>query len=125
MGVYMAHQPTSTAGKNLVHFDQLFKSNKFQKYDYGPVLNLAKYGQATPPEYDLTKITHPAVYVIYGANDWFVPLSGVEKLKTDLSNAKEFYEISNPKSNHMDPLIGIDDAIEVNKKMISILEENP
>ena len=123
MGVYMSHQPSSTALKNIVHFNQLFSTDKFAKFDYGPIQNLAIYGKLIPPEYHLASISHPAVYVIYGRNDWFVPLSGVEALKKELK-AKEYYEISNVKSNHMDALIGLEDAIEVNQKVASILEEN-
>ena len=124
MGVYMAHMPTSTSAKNLLHFHQLFRSNKFQKYDYGATENEERYNQPEAPQYNLTAITYPSIYVIYAANDWFVPLSGVEALKKDLTGAKEFYKISNPKANHIDPLIGKDIASEVNQKVLDILKAN-
>ena len=124
LGVYTSHMPTSTSAQNLLHFDQLFTSNRFQKFDHGMITNLQVYGRRDPPEYPLANITHRDLYVIYSDNDWFVPLSGVEQLRTDLNaSAREFYLISNPQTNHMDPLIGKDVAIEVNKKVLSILDK--
>jgi len=125
MGVYTSHMPSSTAIKNIVHFDQLFHVNIFQKYDYGSVQNLVKYGTATVPQYDLTKITLQPLYVIYGLNEWFVPLDGVNMLKNDLNVPNDnFWPVPNNLTNHMDTLIGLNDAILVNEKVISILGVN-
>ena len=122
LGVYTAHMPTSTSAQNLLHFDQLFSSNRFQKFDHGILRNPQLYGSPQPPEYPLANITHRAIHVIYSDNDWFVPISGVERLQQDLNaTAAEFYLISKPHTNHMDPLIGRDVAVEVNKKVLSIL----
>lgn len=121
MGVYISNIPTSTAAKNLIHFKQMFHSNEFKKFDYGIDGNEQHYNSTTPPKYKLDNITHPNVLVIYSLNDYFVPLDGVQTLKSDLKQAK-FYQISNEKSNHMDPLIGIDIAKEVNYKIIDYLK---
>jgi len=45
-------------------------SGKFRKFDYGtPFANADRYnGQITPPEYDLSKITAPVVF-LYGQSD--------------------------------------------------------
>lgn len=40
----------------------------FVKYDFGRRENLRRYGQATPPSYDLSKVTTP-VYLFYGLGD--------------------------------------------------------
>lgn len=45
-------------------------SGKFQKYDYGEEKNLEIYGQATPPRYDLTKVTAP-VAMYTGTKDLY------------------------------------------------------
>lgn len=118
--------PTTTAAQNLVHFDQVFKTNRFQKFDHGSEeKNLIKYGSPKPPEYDLKGITHPNIYLIYGLNDFYMSEDGVEMLKADLKNAREFYQLSDPKANHMDPIIGINTAVEVNQKVIGILSGYP
>jgi hypothetical protein len=41
----------------------------FRQYDYGFLKNLLKYGNTTPPEYNLAAITSP-VSLIVGPNDW-------------------------------------------------------
>ena len=99
----------------------MFHSNEFKKFDYGIDGNEQHYNSTTPPKYKLDNITHPNVLVIYSLNDYFVPLDGVQTLKSDLKRAK-FYQISNKKSNHIDPLIGIDIAKEVNYKIIDYLK---
>ena len=40
----------------------------FIPYSYGWLSNLRRYGQITPPPYDLNKVTAP-VYIFYGPND--------------------------------------------------------
>ena len=121
LGVYTSQVPTTTSNRNVMHFHQLFNSNRFQKYDHGDGVNLALYGTTYPPEYNIRAISHPNVYVIYARNDWYVPMDGVAMLKRDL-RAREFYEISDPQANHMDPLIGLNIAREVNWKVITTLE---
>ena len=38
----------------------------FQRYDFGPLENELRYGQSTPPAYDLSKVTCP-VFSFFGA----------------------------------------------------------
>ena len=125
--------PTSTSAQNLLHFEQLFSSNRFAKFDHGLVKNQELYGGSSlPPEYDLTSITFTnPLPVIYSDNDWFVPVSSVEALRADLINTTtatpqpfqvEFYLISQPGANHLDPLIGREVALEVNRKVVDVLK---
>lgn len=60
--------PAGASVKQLIHYAQEIKSGKFRKYDYGVIQNLIKYGQLTPPDYDLSNVAVP-VAVLYGAND--------------------------------------------------------
>jgi hypothetical protein len=55
-------------------------SGKFLYYDYGK-LNMAKYKQPTPPEYNLQSVTAP-VALFYGNNDPYVDRT-VSILSTD------------------------------------------
>ena len=52
----VAHDPAGAGWRNIIHFGQIIKSKKFQRYDYGKTENMQRYGQETPPEYDLSKI---------------------------------------------------------------------
>ncbi|KAG0444947.1 hypothetical protein HPB47_013192 [Ixodes persulcatus] len=47
--LYLCHTPAGTSMKNVIHFDQLVKSKKAQKFDYGKVINREYYGQFVPP----------------------------------------------------------------------------
>lgn len=90
-------------------------------YDHGPNENLLVYGSPRPPKYRLDRITHKNIYVIYAKNDWFVPIHGIHALKRDIPHLREIYQISNPQANHIDPLVGMTVALEVNAKIINIL----
>ena len=106
----------------MLHLAQLLASNKFERYDYGMMENLRRYGRTSAPEYDLTAITHKNIHVIYAPNDWLVPMKGgISMLRSDLKLVRDFYEISNSKANHLDSLLGTDVAVEVNRKVLEIL----
>lgn len=59
--------PGGTALRVIYHIGQQV-NNKFAHYDFGKD-NLKIYGQSTPPEYDIKKITVP-VYIVYSVGDW-------------------------------------------------------
>ena len=59
--VYFGHSPSGTSAKNLVHFLQMAKANRFQKFDYGHRGNMLMYNSSTPPEYNLKNIHTPIV----------------------------------------------------------------
>jgi lysosomal acid lipase/cholesteryl ester hydrolase len=63
------HLPAGTSVPSVVHYAQGVTSTSFMKYDYGPEKNLEVYGQISPPEYDLSKITAP-VALYWAENDW-------------------------------------------------------
>ncbi len=47
---YLGHFPAGTSFMCVDHFRQLFLAKRFQRYDYGPEINLKKYGQEEPTE---------------------------------------------------------------------------
>jgi gastric triacylglycerol lipase len=59
--VYSSRTPAGTSVRNMVHFAQLFRSKGLQQYDWGCGLfsceNMNKYGQKTPPVYNLSAFT--------------------------------------------------------------------
>ena len=49
--------------RNLIHYAQIVHAEKFQRFDFNKASNLVKYGQTTPPEYDLSQYRVPiAIY---------------------------------------------------------------
>lgn len=74
MKVLFAHYPAGSSLKCFKHYIQILKSGRFQEYDYGNVMNLRLYGQATPPEIDLSSIGDLGIPIVmtYGKDDTIV-----------------------------------------------------
>lgn len=47
--------PAGQGYKTIIHYGQMIHGDvqKFQRFDHGTIGNMEKYGQATPPDYDL------------------------------------------------------------------------
>lgn len=76
---FVARFPCGSSVKNLNHFGQLIKSDKFCKFDYGQAKNLQIYGTKTPPNYNLTKITEP-IHLFVGEYDRLADLTDTKRL---------------------------------------------
>ncbi|XP_059093434.1 lipase 3-like [Tigriopus californicus] len=72
---YLDHLPGGTSTQTFVHYAQLFlDKDRFARYDYGPVRNQLEYGQDTPPEYDLSKVSAPTALFVGNADDLADPV---------------------------------------------------
>uniref|UniRef100_A0A182YPP6 AB hydrolase-1 domain-containing protein n=1 Tax=Anopheles stephensi TaxID=30069 RepID=A0A182YPP6_ANOST len=61
---------TSVSTRQLIHVGQLMQTKRFQQFDYrNYMLNTQKYGQAKPPEYNLSRVLLP-VSLFHGTNDF-------------------------------------------------------
>lgn len=69
LGVFMAHYPSGSSFKGFDHFGQIYRANKFQRYDYGQEANMNIYGQITPPEIDLSLIKGMKIAQFVGKYD--------------------------------------------------------
>ncbi|XP_060867445.1 uncharacterized protein LOC132942812 [Metopolophium dirhodum] len=78
-------QPTSV--KTVKHYFQLLLSGRFTNYDYGPIGNMAHYHSRQVPEYDISKITAPAI-IMYSKRDNLVPPQDIKWLLNNLPNIK-------------------------------------
>ncbi|XP_050080629.1 lipase 3-like [Anopheles maculipalpis] len=114
---------TSVSTRQLIHFGQLMQTKKFQQFDYrNYMINTQKYGQAKPPEYNLSRVLLP-VSLFHGTNDFITSKKDALRLKDELRNVKNFIEI--PDMNHIgfvysDRLYGL-----VNRKIIDIFNQHP
>lgn len=63
-----AYTPAGISYRQLLHFIQIVKFNRFQQYDFKRDKNLRIYGMESPPKYDLSRI-HVPIYIFYGTND--------------------------------------------------------
>ncbi|XP_013192739.2 lipase 3 [Amyelois transitella] len=117
------HFPAGCSLKQLLHYAQIITSGYFRPYDYGIVLNLAKYGSSKPSDYDVSNIDAP-VYILHGQNDWFSNITDVEILIDKLPNFKELFVVPWKSFNHMDFLYSKDIKTLVYDKLSSILKIN-
>jgi len=102
--VYIAHAPAGVSTQTFAHYGQIIMSRKFQMYDYGSSKNKDRYGQVTPPQYDVSQIEVPT-YLFWGDDDWLAPPADVEMLIPKLRNVigKTFLK----KFNHLDFVWGL------------------
>ncbi|GFX98846.1 gastric triacylglycerol lipase [Trichonephila clavipes] len=100
IGVYGAHTPAGSSVKSVAHFGQMIESD-FAKFDYGKRENIARYGQATPPKYNLSSITTP-VALISGLNDNLADPADVAIVANQLKSLVSNYVIPLPDFNHID-----------------------
>lgn len=106
--IYYTHTPAGTSVRNMVHFAQMYKSKKFQMYDYGNSKeNKKHYGQPTPPRYNASDMTVP-VALYWAQNDWLADPTDVKALLPLLPNKLYNNYIKN--WDHLDFIWGMDAA---------------
>ncbi|CAN7995096.1 unnamed protein product, partial [Ixodes hexagonus] len=105
--VYMCRIPSGTSLKNFLHFLQLIKSQKPQKFDNGPEKNTKVYGQAEPPLYNLDSLTTD-VGVFWSLGDKLVSPDTVVQLIQDLGpRVKKNFYIGDPDYSHINFFIAL------------------
>lgn len=92
--VIFGHTPAGAATQQFIHYAQLIRSGKFQKFDFDSLIrNIKKYGRAKPPTYNIANIKVP-VYLHYSLMDITATKDDVLELKKRLPNVKGAYELS-------------------------------
>lgn len=114
--------PAGSSIRQMLHYVQNAQSGKFNMYDYG-LENLVKYGQLSPPEYNLTAVTAP-VYLHYANNDWFSAVTDVERLSTVLPNVRGMFFMPWMEWNHFDYMYAIGVKRYCYDNVIAIIEAN-
>jgi pimeloyl-ACP methyl ester carboxylesterase len=118
--VYASHFPSPTSVYTFVHWLQIIRSMGFAMFDYGLITNLEKYGQATPPKYDLTQYQGPPLYLHHGGADMLCDPTDFQTLASTLpsSSITEIYFY--PPWGHLDFVWGLD-AVQCYAKILDIL----
>ena len=121
MGVFMGHYPAGASLRCFDHFAQLIRAKKFQRYDFGEKMNMAKYGQKIPPEIDLTKIHGTKIIQIGGSLDKLADPTDNKWLNEQLGSNViyfKYYELG-----HMGFLLAKD--MQFMMDVIDLLKQNP
>ncbi|KFB46694.1 AGAP003082-PB-like protein [Anopheles sinensis] len=121
--VYAGHNPSEISTKQVLHFAQLNRAERFQQFDYGHDKdNLIHYGSPTPPVYNLTLATVPVV-IYYGLNDWLIHPRNVIRLKNELVNLVSINAVEDPDFNHLDFVLAKQVRSLVYEKILKDLEQ--
>lgn len=98
--------PAGLSLGQILHYMQLSSSRKFQQFDYDDAnLNIQHYGQSTPPEFDLTKVTTD-IYTYKSDKDTTTPVYYVKLLEQALKNVKGLYPMEISGLSHTDFIYG-------------------
>lgn len=93
MPYILSQTPAGMSVRQVIHYIQQVRHGSFRQFDYDDAeINLKKYGNHTPPEYDLSRVTVPVN--IYGSfDDKLANVVNVRKLLERLPNVKLKYVV--------------------------------
>ncbi|CAL5185655.1 unnamed protein product [Lathyrus oleraceus] len=82
---FFTGEPQSSSSRTLFHLAQIFRTDVLSKFDFMTSnLNVARYGQPTPPAYDLSNIPNNIpIFMSYGGPDALSDVADVQKLLND------------------------------------------
>lgn len=92
--------------KQYAHFGQNIRDEKFRRWNYGALGNIAAYGQLTPPEYDLSLISAD-VTMHYTLSDIVLDEQDVLDMAKIMPNAK-VRQVARDTFTHTDFIIAPD-----------------
>ncbi|XP_003738811.1 lipase member K-like [Galendromus occidentalis] len=121
--VYMAHMPSGTSTKNLIHFVQIRDRREFRRFDYGEPENLWRYGLPFPPKYPLHKISTPMA-LFWGEGDRLATPQDVSTLRRELRHTIVFdYLVPQSGFAHLDFTIGINAKEVLHDPVLHVINE--
>ncbi|GFS11095.1 lipase [Elysia marginata] len=98
--------------------EALIKSGEFQNFDEGsPKDNMKRYGQESPPLYDLTSYSVPTT-IFYGGHDNFIQETDIMWLSNQ-THADELVYV--PQFEHQDFVWGIDAVVHVYRHIVDTI----
>lgn len=121
--VFISHTPAGTSVKNMIHFAQLVREKRFQKFDYGSSKNMAIYGQKIPPAYNVSGVKIP-VGLFWSLNDWFADPTDVNILTEQLPNLTLNYQVPDPEFTHIDFILGMHANDIVYNAMMKLMDRH-
>lgn len=121
--VYLTHTPAGTSVRNMDHWTQAVRSETFKKYDWGSKeTNFEKYGQTTPPIYNLSAVNVPTA-VFGGGNDFLADPNDVDRLMSDLRNGTVVYFNFQQDYSHLDFVWAMDAKTTIYPQVLSLVQQ--
>jgi len=121
--VFLNDEPAGTSMQNMYHWAQTVRAGKQQMFDYGNAsLNMQHYGQPTPPEYDLSRITAD-VHLYWSSTDWLADEQDItEHLLTGIPSNSLKENVHLHDFNHFDFVLGQRAAAEIYQPIIATIQ---
>lgn len=121
--VILSHYLIGTSYQNLRHFVQMNREKDFLMYNYGASENKDRYGQETPPAYDVDRITVP-IALFSSEGDTIADPKDVSLLAERLGSRLLFNHVVPPKDfRHLDFAFGYQATDFLHKIMIETIEK--
>ncbi|XP_004632171.2 lipase member K [Octodon degus] len=121
LDVYMSKTPAGTSVQTMLHWGQIFNSDRLQAFDWGnPYQNMEHFHQVTPPLYNITKMEVPTA-IWSGGQDIVADPRDMENLLPKVANL--FYYKMIPYYNHIDFYLGQDACQEIYPDLVRLMKE--
>lgn len=120
--VVLGHTPAGSSTRQLVHFGQLYNSDKFVQFDHGMFSNKRIYGSFRPPAYNLSAIRTP-IFLHYSDNDWLSTPTDVDRLAKEIKTVIGKHRVPLAKFNHLDFVFAIDAKKLIYERVIKIMKQ--
>ena len=91
ISLYFQRFSAGTSLRNLDHMGQIMAADRFQRYDFGVIGNLAKYAALSPPEIDVSQIEVPVAMFVGKHDTLATSLDNLEQ-KAKLKNLVRYQE---------------------------------
>ncbi|XP_033622408.1 lipase member K isoform X2 [Fukomys damarensis] len=122
LDVYLSQKPAGTSVQTMLHWAQIFNSDRLQAFDWGNRgQNMMHFHQLTPPLYNITKMKVPTA-IWSGGQDIVADPKDMENLLPKVANLI-FYKVI-PHYNHMDFYLGQDVHQEVYQDIIRLMKHH-
>ncbi|CAH0667735.1 unnamed protein product [Chilo suppressalis] len=121
--VFFGHAPAGSSIRQISHFGQNIRFDTFRRFNHNRLTNILQYGSATPPDYNLSRITVPA-YIYYATMDSLVYPKDVLKLCGKLPNLVLCHRIPSETFGHLDFIWGNGVRTLLYKKILDQMRES-
>lgn len=121
------YEPGGTSIKNILHWLQIYTSQKLAKFDYGKSQNLKIYGNVSPPEYNLNEFNNYEIpsLITRSDSDPFSALADIDLWLsyTKYENKKHIINVLNLNNyNHLDYLWSKDAKEDIYEKITDFIK---
>lgn len=118
----MQYEYAGSSLRQVIHFAQMQRHNRFCQYDHGKIKNSKIYGSASPPDYNATNVVVPVAYY-YGKNDRLVLPEDQKRAVQLFPNIVDEQLLPYSEFTHMDMVLGNDAAPQVYKRALELMQQ--